>query len=147
IDCDPPVVRGVVSAAVRHSVCPAAMSEGLVDGGCQVSGLSATNVEAGMSAVPAAVRTLKASTRKPLTLPSVWLKRKLTVFAPARMVPAGRFMVILNVLNPPPMPPYALAFPSSLTLLLLMGIQAEPFTLTLACVCERNPWISIQRAI
>ena len=67
------------------------------------------------------------------------------VFVPVWMVPAGRFMVIFKVLNPPPMPPYAAAFPNSVTVLLLMGIQPELFTCTLAWVSERNPWICIQR--
>jgi hypothetical protein len=62
------------------------------------------------------------------------LNRKLIVFVPDLTEPAGRFMVIVKVLNPPPMPPYALAFPKSVTVLLLMGIQEEVFTCTLAWV-------------
>src|ERR1700722_2392803 len=87
----------------------------------------------------------KASTRNPLTLPSVWLKRKVMVFPPAWTTPAGRFMVILKVANPPPIPPYAAAFPKSVTLLVLIGSQAELFTCTLACVSKRTPWIAIHR--
>ena len=56
------------------------------------------------------------------------------VFAPDLTVPAVRFIVIVKVLNPPPMPPYAFAFPKSVTVLLLMGVQAELFTCTLAWV-------------
>src|ERR1700733_3943997 len=110
------------------------MSEALVDGGCHVLGSSSTNAEAAMSGAFSAFRTSNASTRNPLTLPSVWLKRNLIVFAPDLIVPLGRFMIIVKVLNPPPMPPYALAFPKSVTVLLLMGIQEELFTCTLAWV-------------
>ena len=73
------------------------------------------------------------------------MKRKLMVFVPAWMVLAGRFMVIFKVLNPPPIPPYAVAFPNSVTVLSLMGIQLELFTCTLAWVSKRNPWICIDR--
>jgi hypothetical protein len=73
------------------------------------------------------------------------LKRKLMVFDPAWMLPAGRLMVIFKVLNPPPIPPYPLAFPNTVTVLSLMGIQAELFTCTLAWVSKRNPWICIHR--
>jgi len=56
-------------------------------------------------------------------------------------------MVIFKVLNPPPMPPYAAAFPNNVTVLLLMGSQPELFTSTLAWVPELNPWIRIQSII
>src|SRR5271157_1352063 len=104
------------------------MSDALLDGGCQVFGSSYTKVDVGISLVPSEARTLKASTRNPLTLPSVWLKRKLTVFAPVWTTPAGRFMVIFRVLNPPPIPPYAEALPKRVTVPSLIGIQPELFT-------------------
>src|ERR1700722_10433098 len=100
-----PDADGVVRAAVFQSVLPAAMSEAADEGGCQVFGSSQTNVEAGINPAPPTDCTLRAKTRYPLTLPSVPLNRKVTVFVPAMMVPAGKFMVIWIVWNPPPMPP------------------------------------------
>src|SRR5580704_1660584 len=100
-----PLVVGLVRAAVYHNVLPAAISEAWLEGGCQVSGSSCTNAWAGINELPLPFTRLKARTRKPLTRPSVPLKRKLIVFVPTVTSPAGRFIVIFSVLNPPPIPP------------------------------------------
>ena len=74
-----------------------------------------------MRELPPAVWMLKASTRNPLTRPSVWLKRKVIVLFPIATSPAGKFIFIANVWNPPPIPPYAVALPSMVTVLSLIA--------------------------
>src|SRR5579872_1283865 len=94
------------------------------NGGCHVVGSSCTNEEAGTNAFPLGSRKLNDSTRKPLVLPSVRLNRKLTVLLPATIAPAGIGTVMSKVLKPPPIPPYAAAFPSSVTVAVFKGTHA-----------------------
>src|SRR5262249_26005990 len=100
---------------------------------CHEFGSSFTKDSGGRNPVPSGPTKLNANTLNPLTLPSVPSNRKLTMLVPAVIVPAGRFSVILSVGRPPPIPPYTPAFPSSVAVLSLIGIQALLFTLTLAC--------------
>src|SRR5262249_29948383 len=97
-----PELVGTVSEAVRHRLSPAEISEELVDGGCQLLGSSSTKKLDGIKVLPFESWILNASTRNPLTLPSVPLKRNVSVLVPVVREVTG--IVIVRVWNPPPIP-------------------------------------------
>src|SRR5579864_1538605 len=92
------------SVALSQRAAPAETEFESGSGGAQELGSSSVKAPGGRTDSPAPSFRLNASTRKPLAMPSVRLKRKRIVLAPPVTVCAGSASVTFNVEKPPPIP-------------------------------------------